>query len=306
MDIIFILGLKFKMSELISNINLNYSSTIVDRDLINDRVINSLDVNQTNGKILVTEPYDDDGTIGGDVVIYPPSPQLNIDPTIRMNFFNGKYLYFPCDAKYDHSRGKIWILDTGNHRIIRLDENTQKVNFILNNVIFYPHAIAPNLNTGGSFVKGFSNSSMTNGKVISISPVGQLLGYFEYDEGEEDNSSSTSSFSLSESSDSEGNSSSSSSHDYFPTMPSYKSIVYDSVRSRAWWVSGINVYMLDERNMQIKVFNMYSNFSEIMNIDIEFSTGNAFVVVKDSINDTYVIQVSKDNSEVLGIAYLRD
>ena len=45
-------------------------------------------------------------------------------------------------------------------------------------------------------------------------------------------------------------------------------------------------------------FNAYS-------IDVELDSGNAFVVVGDNHDERFILQIYKDNSLLLGTAYIR-
>ena len=296
------------MAEFITTINLNQNLVLAMRNILNANAIHSLDVNQTNGRVLITEPYNSNGSIGGAIVMYPQSIQLDLSPVVRMDYFGDQFVYFPYDAKFDYVRGKIWILDTGNHRIISVNESDQSVNFILEDKMYYPHSVAVNLNTGGAFVKGFSNAARTIGKVIYFLSSGVEKASFEFG-GLDNSSSSSSSLSSSSSSSSSENQSgseeSNSSTEETPVLPSYRSIVYDHVRSRAWWVSDNIIYMLDERNKQVQTYDVIGDyFSSVQSIDIEFQTGNAFVVAKDRHLEDVIIQASRDNSGILAHAYV--
>lgn len=293
-------------SETVKTIDLNSASVISGRNFSISYSVNSLDVDQVNGKILVTKTNDDNGLVRGRVILYPQSQQVEINEPVVITSLAGSDLSFPMDAKFDYARRKIWIADTGNNRIMRIDEENRKLEFYIGNMV-YPCSIAPNVNNGGAYIRCFSDVHMTVGRVSFVSYYGETLYYFEFDNGAIDESSSTSSETASGSSDSMGTSSSSSSHDTIPQMPSYRSIAYDHVRSRVWWVSGATVYMYDERNNQIKTLTILSSeYGNAINLDIEHETGNAFIVTGNGVDESYIIQIAKDNSVMLASCYVRD
>jgi hypothetical protein len=207
-------------------------------------------------------------------------------------------LLYPLDAKFDFLRRKIWIADTGNNRVLKVNLNTSQVDLTIDENISYPHALAVDFNTGDIFIKGYESSDMNNGAIFYYRKDGTLLSTFLFNRNDIDSSSSSSSL--------EGSlSSSSSSGSLFPTMPSTKSIVFDHARSRVWWVDGVRIYMADIRNKQIQTYDIRSGgFTEAFSLSIEFSTGNAFVVVSDIHDDSFLIQVSRDNNILIDTAYI--
>jgi len=99
-------------------------------------------------------------------------------------------------------------------------------------------------------------------------------------------------------------SSSTSSFEDFPTFLGPQSIVYDHVRSRCWWVDDAKVYMLDNLNKQVNSFEM-SGYQNAAAVEVEYSTGNAFVVAEQiSSSERHIIQVFRDNNKVLGVSKL--
>ncbi len=207
-------------------------------------------------------------------------------------------MLYPLDAKFDFLRRKIWIADTGNNRVLKVNLNTSQVDLTIDENISYPHALAVDFNTGDIFIKGYESSDMNNGAIFYYRKDGTLLSTFLFNRNDIDSSSSSSSL--------EGSlSSSSSSGSLFPTMPSTKSIVFDHARSRVWWVDGVRIYMADIRNKQIQTYDIRSGgFTEAFSLSIEFSTGNAFVVVSDIHDDSFLIQVSRDNNILIDTAYI--
>jgi hypothetical protein len=123
------------------------------------------------------------------------------------------------------------------------------------------------------------------------------------------NKYATESSSSSESSTSESvsisTSSSSESEIIIPTLPSNRSIVFDNNRMRLWWVDDVWVYMLDVRNKQIQTYDIRNDLLyNAVNIDVELSTGNAFVICQNIHNDWLLLQLFRDNNVLLGKAYI--
>lgn len=287
------------MSENIRTVNLSDNTIITDRDVLVDVAVRSIDINQTDGTYAVVEPMALDGGFNGRVVIYPQSPVAETSSPIYLQSLNRVGdLYYPTDAKFDPLRRKLWIADTGNDRVLKVNLNSNQVDLTISNIV-YPHALAVDLNTGDIFIKAYESSNLNHGAVFYYRKDGVLNSTFLYNRDSLSVSSSSSSF--------EGSmDSSSSSGIMFPSMPSSKSIVFDHVRSRLWWVDAVWIYMADIRNKQIQTYNIRnSNFAETVNLDIEFSTGNAFVIVIDVHGDRYLIQMNRDNNNVLGTAYVK-
>jgi len=284
------------MSEIIYSVDINEGALIGARNVIHSDEIRSIDVDQTSGKYVVSSPRNENGTVGGGVTIYPQSPQLGYDlPLVLKDFRDVSSLHGPHDSRFDYVRRKLWIADTGNNRVLKVNIDTEAVETVITNIT-YPHALAANINKGGAFVKAYSNFD-TMGAVYSFSPSGTQLSKFEYVLGE----------SLSSSSSSSMESESSVSEDFIPSMPFASSIVYDHVRSRVWWVADSNIYMADTRNMQVNVYDISANnIDNLKSIDVELSSGNVLVVGRliSTGVDWYVAQVSRDNNKFLGYAYI--
>ena len=287
------------MAEKIRQVNLEDNSILMLRDVSSDREIVSIDIDQTSGRYLTVEPFDADGLYGGRVVIHPSSEQMTINEPVELQFGSSRFggLYYPLDAKFDYVRRKVWIADTGNDRILKADLDSEGIDIAVNNIA-YPHAIAVNLNNGGAFIKAYTSRNMEFGSVYYYKSSGEQLSAFSYDLRDAV-SSSSSSFS------GPGSSSSSSMEIVIPLLPLSSSIVYDHVRFRAWWVQQTKIYMLDEKNNQIQVYDISSDwFFDATSVEIELSTGNAFVVAEDVHAQKYLLQMSRDNNKLLGSAYI--
>lgn len=282
------------MTEYINNINLNSDAIIALRGISVDGRINSVDIDQTSGRYIVTKPLDGDGYINNEVIIYPPSPQLEINETVTLTNFAGSYFRYPSDAKFDYVRRKIWIADTGNNRVFRADLDTLEQEAEIE-AGAYPHAIAVNLNDGGAFIKSYQQYPNIC-CVYQVNERGTEIARFISDNSIPDIESSSSSSS---------SESSSSSLDGKPVLPNPKTIAYDHVRSRCWWIFGRRLFMMDERNLQVTAFEL-GGYSNSIALDIEYSTGNPLVMVKDRAQNIFIIQVSKDNNQILAEAYIEE
>jgi len=282
------------MTREIKTVDITANSVMSLRSVQNTQSICASDINQINGKYLVVENENNR------LIIYPQSPQLEIEnPIVLDTFGEAGLLENPLDAKWDYIRQKLWIADTGRHRILKSSSNeVNNVEVIVEDLIYYPYAIALNLNIGGCFVKGYDNLNRTTGSIIGISSSGEQLTKFIFsnESGQDSSSSSESGVDLSSSSESGG----------VPETPSYQKIDYDYVRDRIWWSNLGNVYMADQRNRQVKSFYLGHPYANVFSVSIEQSTGNAFVLVKDVHNEDFVIQVFRDNNEILAVSWIEE
>jgi hypothetical protein len=214
-------------------------------------------------------------------------------------------LFDTQDARFDHVRRKIWIADTGNNRIIKLN-NSYDTDLILDDIVYYPYSIAVNFNNGAIFVKGYSNLAQTDGIIYYLKRSGEEIANFRFNPDNFESSSSSSSESADSSSSSSGyvsetSSSSSTGMIIPPEVPSSRSMVFDYVRSRLWWLDSTKVYLLDVRGQEIKTFDLRSNgFYAVRTVDVDLNTGNAFIVAQDIHEEWSLIQINRDNNRYLG------
>jgi hypothetical protein len=160
--------------------------------------------------------------------------------------------------------------------------------------IIYPHAISVDLVTGGIFVRGYTNISKNNKIVYHYRIDGVMLSSFALRIPVANSSSSFSSIN-------------SESSEVVPERFIANSIVYDRVRNRIWWIdeNACVVCVADENNKQVISYDLTNNgFNELKSIDIEYSTGNILVVAKKA-HERYIVEMSRDNKEVLGEAYIQ-
>jgi hypothetical protein len=300
------------MTETIKTIDLVNNEAIDDRNISVSAVINAIDVNQSDGSFLTVES-NSDGEYLGRVTVYPQDMGLAIEnPHILTSVNRGGNLHYTADARFDYVDRKLWIADAGNHRVIKIDINTYDTDLIIDDLIYYPHSLAIDFSTGALFVKGYSDLSATNGIIYYLKRSGLEVANFDFSiEGLASSSSSSSIDSSSSSSQDNSSSSSSlsfssitsssSSGEYPPTLPSSRSMAFDYVRSRMWWVNESKVYLLDTRSNQIKSYNLQLNgFYSVRTIDIDLSTGNAFIIARDVHSEWFLVQMNRDNNQYLG------
>jgi len=265
-------------NEVIKSGDIEKNIVISNRDILSYDLVRSIDVDQISGNILISKPSENI------VVIYSQN-----EMPVTINRFNiiGSLLN-PLDARFDFIRSRIWIADTGNDRVIGLDTNINLVDAqtVISNVI-YPHVLCANLNNGGVFIKGYVDELMTQGIVCHYDNSGSEISSFIFDIQESGASSSSSSES-----------------DIYPELPIVHTMSYDHVRNKIWWIDKKKIYVADEGNKQVQVYSInYEGFYDTRSIDIELATGNAFVVAKD-IHNWFLLQISKDNKEVIAQGYL--
>jgi len=275
------------MAELIKTINMGDDIVISTRNVFKSNSSKSIDIAQTTGSYVIANPYNEDGTMGGNVTIYPPSQAMDINYPLVLKSFRGTIdLYAPYDAKFDYIRKRLWIADTGNNRVLIYNTGTQLIETIIENQITYPHAIAVNLNTGGAFIKGYSGAY---GLVYGANVDGVQGNRFEFDI-DMIGSSSTSSEDIVD----------------LITMPLASTICFDHVRDRCWWVYGNKSYMFDTRNQQVNSYDFTLNgLYSPRSIDLDYSSGNAILIIKDIASKWYMVQMSRDNNQYLARAYIK-
>jgi hypothetical protein len=280
------------MTDTIKTVDLANNVLLSDRDMQDFLGIDSLDVNQVSGEILTTS------SDANAVTIYPQSLySANASQTFRLFGVAGS-LSQPKDAKFDYVRRKMWIADTGNDRVLKAStDKTNDVEVVVDDIFYRPFAIAANVNTGGCFVRAFSDIEEETALVIRLSSNGEEVVRYEYENVGVGDSSSSSSLG--------GSLSSSSSSGDLIVTPQSNTIAYDHVRHRVWWLHDRRIYMADQRNKQVQVLTLSSTYSGAYAIDVEFETGNAFVTTVDLVHgDSFLLQISRDNDSILGRAYI--
>jgi len=273
------------MSISINSINLKDEVAINYREvLLNEApIVRSININQINGSFVATEPLSE----GGKIVIYPQSPN---NPKYNINAYSqltgyGK-LSVPTDARFNYINGTIWVSDTGNSKVIRINISDYSVSKIIKDIVL-PHSVIPDINSGGVFIKAFSD--INTGILYYYDKNGYLIESLDYpcDLGRLSTAVEES-------------------ESFVNDLPLSSSMSYDHVRSRLWFVSGTYVYMLDVKNKQVVENDLSTNYIDTRSVDVEFSSGNAFVVAKDSSNKWNVVQIFRDNNLVFCNSYIFD
>jgi hypothetical protein len=260
----------------IRTIDLNKETSISNRDIVVSRYQYGVDVNRIDGSYLVVEPLNEDSSYGGRVVIYAQDGTI----TYYNTFNRVGSLYYPTDARFDYIRRKMWISDTGNDRVLKIDIATNNADINIED-LYYPHSIVVDVNTGDIFIKGYSGNDLNYGKISHYRGNGEFIGEFIYNHADIDSSTS---------SESSGLSTQSSESIVIPSLPSNRSMCFDSVRSKLWWVDGNTVYVLDARNKQIQTQDISSSgFYDLVSMDVELKTGYAYVVSSSNAYDSVLV-----------------
>lgn len=265
------------MPDFIHSVLMNEKVITSSRSIDSYKTINSISTNQITGDFVVTNPYNNQ------IVIYPQSPNnpenTLLGSTKTLNSFSGYgYLSYPMDARFDSSRGKMWIADTGNGRVLRVDSFSFLADFAIANISL-PHAIIPEVNMGGVFIKGFSN--LTTGVVYYYSVSGVLQFLFAYSDIVNSLSAATA------------------------NVPLPSTMAYDHTRSRLWWTAGAKVYMIDVYNRQMTTLDLsLFGYASTKGMDVDVTTGNAFISCLESNGRSYVVQLFRDNNIFISSAYL--
>lgn len=271
------------MSLLIKNINLKDEVIMGYRtvDLYSKRV-QSININQTDGIFVTTEPLQDDGQI----VVYPQSPNNeNYEIQTYKSMESYGTLNLPLDARFDYIRRKMFIADAGNSRVLKLNINNYEVENEVKDILI-PHSIIPEINIGGFFVKAFSG--VNTGVIHYYNANGEVQDFFTYN-CELGHSSTEVEYTT----------------DYLSSLPLPSTMAYDHVRWRLWWTAGTYVYMIDVRNGQVIQNNLFPSYFETKGIEIEFETGNAFAIAKSVTNNRWeIVQIFRDNNHTFCGAWI--
>jgi len=164
------------MSKKIITISINNYNTIA-RQSNAISSFNSIDLNQVTGDYAICNPSENS------VNLYPQSSNSYIAPNISgdnksissLGTFGS--LDAPLDARFDSARGKLWICDSGNDRVIRVDSFSLVTDFMIENIIF-PYSLIVNSNDGSIFVRGFKDGA--NGVITNYSYSGVLINEINF------------------------------------------------------------------------------------------------------------------------------
>ena len=261
------------MSNFIKTVDAYDAKLVLERGKWTESV-RSISINQASGDFFVTS-----ADISNSAIIVYPQSQSNPDATLLGNrvaltgFSGFGALANPLDARIDTSNGKLWIADSGNLRILKVDAYSFLAEYAINSIL-NPHALAPNPNTGGIFIKASFDNSY--GMVYYYSSTGLLQSSFKY----LDNNSNDA-----------------------IALPS--TLGFDHRRSRLWWTALDKVYMADFLNNQVVKFDLSSESAVfIRGLDVHLDSGNAFVAAKLANGAWVMAQLFRDNNRLLDYAYL--
>lgn len=270
------------MSIQLKTINLVKKIAIHNRDVdLYGKHIQSVNIYQTDGSFITTEPFNNR------LVWYPQSPYNAENTTLGEwkvfdSFAGYGDLFFPLDARFDYTRRILWIADSGNLRILKVDINSGTIIGSIENG-YFAHSVVINVNNGNIYVK--SIKSITTGIIQCYDLNGILLNSFEFDC---DYSVTNPDMSI---------------ISYIP-LPS--SMTFDHVRNRLWWVGDEFVYMIDVINKNIVPNQIsLSGYNSARGVDVDFASGNSFVIAKYSFNTNwYILQIFRDNNQIVSTAYI--
>jgi len=271
------------MSRSIKSINLRREAAIYYRNFFFEeaRLVQSVNINQTDGSFVTTEPIENDGQI----VVYPQSPNNPLyNVNVYKEFAGYGTLSLPMDARFDGIRRKMWVADAGNSRALKMSINDYSMEVSIEDIIL-PHSVVPESNLGGVFIKAFSG--INTGIVYYYSSNGELNDYFTYPCA----SGLT-------------NTNPQITKEFVEALPIPSTMVYDHVRWRLWWTAGSYVYMIDIRNRQVIQHDLSPDYTNTRGLDIDFESGNAFVVAQRENSLWFMTQIFRDNNTVIDEAYL--
>ena len=276
------------MSESIQTVSLSSLAVLPLRKVnISGEQVRSIHINQLTGDFAVAIPSFNSGK----VVLYPPNPNtpsISLMGSIKtLSSFSGYgSLLMPLDAKFDNMRGKLWIADAGNRRVLRINVSSLLADFSLGNIDI-PHAVVPNLNNGGIFIKAFA--SFNRGTVYYYSQTGVLQSSFDY----------VDSFNW---------------PIFTPTMsnldriPLSSTMCFDHRRSRLWWSALTKIFMVDLQNQQINYIDLSSyGYDSTRGLDVDLDSGNVIATAAKTVGSNkkwFALQIFRDNNEILSTTFL--
>lgn len=268
------------MSFIINTIKLD-AFEIPDRTVSTAGEVQSIKVNQIDGRFLTCYPLLDDGTI----VLYPSNPNnTSYSEVVLKAIEDYGSLDFPLDTAWNIFQNRFWIADAGNSSIVLL--NSIDYSYIRSVEGFIlPHSIQLNENDRSIFVKSFVDENTQ--KVTQVSTLGEIL--FEFEFPYESNSLEieyTNSF--------------------IKSLPKTFTMDFDINNNRLWFVGGSILYMIDLDTKQITENDLKDGrLDNLSCVSVDRDSGNAFVIIDDIANH-YIQQIYKDNNKLLGTAYLEE
>lgn len=268
------------MTHKINTINLEKLET-PSRSISNIGQVQSIKINPINGKFLTCYPLLDDGT----VILYPQNPNNGSYSSVTIKSITDYGdLNFPLDTAWNVFNNRYWIADAGNNNLVCLSSID---NSFIRTVEGFtlPHSIQLNKNDRTIFVKSFADSSTQ--KVTQINNKGEIIFEFEFP-------AATNSVDIEYTTD------------FLSALPKSFTMDFDVNLNRLWFVSGSVLYMIDFDTKQIIENDLLNvRLDNLTCVSIDRSSGNAFVIIDDSVN-YYVQQIYRDNNLLLGTAYLEE
>jgi hypothetical protein len=274
------------MSIQIKTINLVEKEAIEARSVnLNGSHVQSVNIYQTDGSFITSEPFNNR------VVWYPQNPNnlsssIITEWKIFTSFTGYGYLLYPMDARFDWARRILWIADSGNKRVLKVEANTGKAMDVAANG-YFANSLAINLNNGDMYVKSIKDDS--TGIIQQYNSNADYQRSFEFPctfnvTGETRTNTYSSIF----------------------EMPLPSSMTFDHYRNRLWWVAEGFVYMIDVNTKNIVPFSIIEQgFTDARSVDIDFESGNSFVIARETgYNSWYILQMFRDNNSLVSTAYM--
>lgn len=218
--------------------------------------VRTVHLNQTDGNFVSSLP------IKNSICVYGQSPNSSNSWFSGNKFLSNLYdfgsLNFPLDAKFDFVRRKIWVVDTGNNRVLQIDYNTFLVDYEVGDLSI-PCAMTINQANGDIFVRGFVNNE--TGVIYWMNKSGEIQDSILFPEE----------FPLPDFVLTKTTSSS-------YALPSPSTMDFDHVRNRLWWTGSQTSFMADLNTMNVSSFDLAElGLQKATPVEIEHSSGNVLI-----------------------------
>lgn len=188
---------------------------------------------------------------------------------------------YTLDMKIDQVRRNVWVLDTGNNRILKCNIDTGEVNrrFSLPNTST-PCSMAIDINSGNAYIRCLNQLTeiMYVANDDGITPLVETVSTVEYDDkwlvpSSEDLSDIIAS------------------GEPIP-LPASDSMKFDPLRGKLWWISKSSeciVYMMDVNNLVMNSISLGTYLDSILAINLDRDSGNAIVCGSKSLFGKIVV-----------------
>jgi hypothetical protein len=234
------------MTEKIKHININEKNEILNRNISLSSVnFNSLNIDQSKGDFVVADPSNNR------CIYYKQNPNNNLYENFEISSFAGiGTLKTPIQAKIDHFRGMIWIINLESDSVFKINKNKLTLETVVEN-IENPYDISINLNNGNVYVKSFS--SETKGSIYELNPDGKILNNFEFNDEND--------FYLNQ---------------IIENIPKSDTMVFENSEEKLIWIAETTIYTLDKKNKNIHSF-IFEEYASLYCVGLDAKNKNVFV-----------------------------